>query len=125
MIAIEHLDHLVLTVSRIDDTIAFYTRVLDMEVSTFAGHRKALRFGRQKINLHPAGENWESRNHPATGSADICLITSTAMSDVVEHLKKQNVPVLEGPVEKSGAQSPITSVYFNDPDRNLIEISVY
>ena len=125
MILIDRLDHLVLTVRDIDRTIAFYASVLGMEVIEFAGGRKALKFGQQKINLHPAGENWETRNHPAVGSADICLISSSSLEQICECLSRYKIRILEGPVIKSGALGPITSVYFNDPDENLVEVSVY
>ena len=120
---ISHIDHLVLTVADIERSVSFYTRVLQMEPVTFAAGRRALKFGRQKINLQTLGQ--ERRNHAATGSGDLCLITDWPLARVVAHLAAEGVPLLEGPVVKSGAQGPIESVYFNDPDGNLIEVSVY
>lgn len=120
---ISHLDHIVLTVQDIDCSVAFYQRVLLMEAITFAGTRRALRFGQQKINLQIFGQ--ETRNHAQVGSGDLCLISSWSMERIVQHLKNENISILEGPVEKSGAVGPIQSVYFNDPDGNLIEVSVY
>ena len=120
---ISHIDHLVLTVADIERSVSFYTRVLQMEPVTFAAGRRALKFGRQKINLQTLGQ--ERRNHAATGSGDLCLITDWPLARVVAHLATEGVPLLEGPVVKSGAQGPIESVYFNDPDGNLIEVSVY
>ncbi|HDL16660.1 MAG TPA: VOC family protein, partial [Rhizobiales bacterium] len=55
------LDHLVLTVASIERTCAFYERVLGMEREIFAGGRSALTFGRQKINLHEAGCEFDPR----------------------------------------------------------------
>lgn len=120
---IDRIDHLVLTVRDVDAAQAFYVRVLGMAPITFAGSRKALRFGDQKINLQSLGQ--ETRNHACIGSGDLCLVTRWAPERVVAHLQAQNVAIVEGPVEKSGALGPITSVYFNDPDGNLIEISSY
>ncbi|NOJ21394.1 VOC family protein [Vibrio coralliilyticus] len=120
---ISHIDHIVLTVSDIKASVEFYRRVLKMEEVTFAGGRKALRFGNQKINLQLLGQ--EPRNHAQVGSGDLCLITHWSLEDVITHLQQQNIRIVEGPVEKSGATGAISSVYFLDPDSNLIEISVY
>ncbi|NRF24039.1 VOC family protein [Vibrio coralliilyticus] len=120
---ISHIDHIVLTVSDIKASVEFYRRVLKMEEVTFAGGRKALRFGNQKINLQLLGQ--EPRNHAQVGSGDLCLITYWSLEDVITHLQQQNIRIVEGPVEKSGATGAISSVYFLDPDSNLIEVSVY
>ena len=120
---ISHLDHLVLTVSDIEASVHFYPRVLKMTPITFGHGRKALVFGRQKINLQLLGQ--ESRNRAQVGSGDLCLITNWSMDRVIQHLTEQDVDILEGPCTRSGAQGPIQSVYFCDPDRNLIEISSY
>lgn len=120
---ISHIDHIVLTVSDIKASVEFYRRVLKMEEVTFAGGRKALRFGNQKINLQLLGQ--EPRNHAQVGSGDLCLITQWSLEDVITHLQQQNIRIVEGPVEKSGATGAISSVYFLDPDSNLIEVSVY
>lgn len=121
---IDALDHLVLTVRSIDATLAFYSTVLGMEVARFAGGRKALAFGAQKINLHEAGREFEPKAaRPTPGSADLCLLSSVALADVIAHLNDCGVPVIEGPVRRTGAEGPILSVYFRDPDGNLIEVS--
>ncbi|MDD2546642.1 MAG: VOC family protein [Burkholderiaceae bacterium] len=121
---IDHLDHLVLTVQDIDATVAFYTRVLGMEPVTFAGGRKALAFGAQKINLHAQGREFEPKAaQPTPGSADLCFITSVPLAEVQQHLAACQVPITEGPVQRTGATGPILSVYFRDPDQNLIEVS--
>ena len=123
---IDRIDHVVMTVRNLDATCAFYSRVLAMQVVTFAGDRKALAFGRQKINLHQAGREFEPRaNAAAPGTIDICLITTTPLAEVIEHLKACGVPIIEGPVLKTGATGPIRSVYFRDPDDNLVEVSNY
>ena len=120
---IEAIDHVVLTVRDIDRAAAFYKRVLALETVTFAGGRKALQVGAQKINLQSLGQ--ETRNHACIGSGDICLLTSEPPETVIARLNAEDVPVVEGPVAKTGARGPITSVYFNDPDGNLIEVSSY
>jgi len=123
---IDRLDHLVLTVKSIESSCAFYSHVLGMEVVTFGAERKALRFSAQKINLHQAGREFEPRaNNPTPGSADICFISVTPLTDVIAHLNRCGVQVLEGPVTRTGATGQIQSVYFRDPDQNLIEVSTY
>jgi catechol 2,3-dioxygenase-like lactoylglutathione lyase family enzyme len=121
---IERLDHLVLTVKNIAITCEFYAAVLGMEVVTFGDNRKALRFGSQKINLHEMGKEFELKAHrPTPGSADLCFITGVPLADVIERLQRYGVKIIEGPVKRSGAIGQIESVYFRDPDLNLIEIS--
>uniref|UniRef100_A0A8C5P8J2 Glyoxalase domain-containing protein 5 n=1 Tax=Leptobrachium leishanense TaxID=445787 RepID=A0A8C5P8J2_9ANUR len=123
---IKHLDHLVLTVRSLEKTINFYSEVLGMEVTTFKGNRKALSFGIQKINLHEAGKEFEPKaSSPTPGSADLCLITETPLGTVLKHLQDHGVQVEEGPVSRTGAVGEIKSVYFRDPDHNLIEVSNY
>ncbi len=124
MIRIDHLDHLVLTVASIDESCDFYARVLGMGVETFGEGRKALTFGNQKINLHRAGHEFEPKaERPMPGSADLCFISDTPLNDIIAHLKAESVVIEEGPVRRTGATSPILSVYFRDPDGNLIEVS--
>ncbi len=120
---IRHIDHIVLTVEDIEKSISFYQSALLMEPVTFANGRRALSFGQQKINLQLLGQ--EPRNNAATGSGDLCLITEWPLSRVTRHLNELSIEILEGPVEKSGALGPIQSVYFVDPDKNLIEVSRY
>ncbi|XP_019376583.1 PREDICTED: glyoxalase domain-containing protein 5 [Gavialis gangeticus] len=118
---IQRLDHLVLTVKSSEDTVAFYSKVLGMEVVTFKEDQKALKFGNQKFNLHKAGKEFEPKaRSPVPGSTDVCLISETPPDQLVEHLK-----IEEGPVPRTGAIGPITSIYFRDPDENLIEVSSY
>lgn len=123
---IDRIDHIVLTCASVERTIAFYTRVLGMKAMTFAGGRRGLKFGRQKFNLHQAGAEFSPRAHLAKpGTADLCLISAVPIPRMVEHLKKCGVEIEQGPVPKTGATGPITSVYFRDPDLNLIEVSTY
>jgi len=120
---IDSIDHVVLTVSNIDASCDFLSRVLLADVVVSAPGRKAIRFGDQKINLQTLGQ--ELRNNAAIGSGDLCLISSWPLEKIIGHLNAEGIEILEGPVEKSGAKGPIYSIYFNDLDRNLIEVSVY
>lgn len=123
---IESLDHLVLTVVDIERTVSFYCGVLGMEQVTFAGGRTALCFGRQKINLHQRGHEFEPKAlTPMPGSADLCFVTLWTPDQVVARLADAGVAIEEGPVARTGAMGPIISVYVRDPDGNLVEISRY
>lgn len=125
-VSIAGLDHLVLTVADIDATCAFYGRVLGMRRVDFGEGRVALAFGGQKINLHPAGNEYEPKAAtPMPGSGDLCFIAETPLARVIEHLGSEGVEIIEGPAEKTGARGPILSVYFRDPDGNLVEVSNY
>ena len=123
---IKAIDHFVLTVASIDATCTFYSEVLGMQVLEFAGGRKALSFGTEKINLHQRGMEFEPKAHaPTAGSADFCLITDVPLEDVATQLNALNIEIEEGIVDRTGATGPIRSVYIRDPDMNLVEISNY
>lgn len=123
---IDRLDHLVLTVADVDHTVVFYSRVLGMDPVSFGSGRRALTFGSSKINLHQVGHEFEPKAaEPTPGSADLCLISVDSLDAVLAHLAGCGVSVEEGPVQRTGATGPIMSVYFRDPDGNLVEISNY
>ncbi len=126
-LTIDRIDHLVLTVRDIEKTCEFYRHVLGMEVRTFGpDKRKALHFGRQKINLHQAGQEFEPKaRHPTPGSADLCFVTANSAEAVQLHLTECGVKIEDGPVERTGALGRMCSLYFRDPDANLIEVSTY
>lgn len=123
---IRRLDHIVLTVQHMEETIRFYTNVLGMKEETFGEGRKALRFGLQRSTFMKRVMNLNQKSsHPQPGSADLCFITDLDIDSLLLHLRKQVVPIEEGPVRRSGALGPIESIYIRDPDMNLIEISRY
>ena len=126
---IERVDHIVLTTRDKEACIRFYTEVLGMKLEKFrtpTEERLALKFGAQKINLHEWGKEFTPRAHVAVpGSLDLCFIASISLEEVVQKLQKNSIPILQGPVAKTGAKGPIRSVYVRDPDLNLVEISVY
>ncbi len=134
MLTVLRIDHLVLTCRDVAATIRFYTEVLGMREVTFGSGRKALSFGRQKINLHPVGQAAGGSSgeavaavaaRPTPGSADVCLIVAEPAAAIVAHLATCGIPVEQGPVVRTGALGPIESVYVRDPDGNLIELARY
>ena len=121
---ISHLDHLVLTCTDLDATKHFYTEVMGMRLETFGASRTAFKFGNQKINLHQRGAEFEPKAHlPVPGALDLCFIASVPLDQVIARLGNCDWPIVEGPVERTGATGKIRSVYVRDPDLNLIEIS--
>lgn len=124
------LDHLVLTVSDIAATVAFYQDILGMESQVVkaadGSTRTSLGFGTQKINLHAAKKTFKPHAHtPTAGSADLCLLVDSPLDEWVNHLKSHKVDIIDGPVSRSGARGRISSIYLRDPDLNLIEVSIY
>jgi catechol 2,3-dioxygenase-like lactoylglutathione lyase family enzyme len=123
---IARIDHFVLTVRSIEETCRFYERVLGFERSVTPGRPTALMFGSQKINLHEVGHTFEPKAaRPTPGSGDFCLIADEPIGKVQAHLAANGVVVEAGPVERNGALGPMTSLYFRDPDGNLVEVSRY
>ncbi|HZQ60344.1 MAG TPA: VOC family protein [Casimicrobiaceae bacterium] len=130
---VQRIDHFVITCRDIAATLRFYTEVLGMKEVTFGNGRKALAFGRQKINLHPVGQLADPvlkhvaaiAAHPTPGSADVCFVVGEPLDAVIAHLGACGVPIEEGPVVRTGAVGPIHSLYVRDPDGNLIELSNY
>jgi catechol 2,3-dioxygenase-like lactoylglutathione lyase family enzyme len=124
---IDHIDHIVLTTRDKAACIRFYTQVLGMKLESFrtpTEERLALKFGQQKINLHEWGREFAPRAHVAVpGSLDLCFIAAVPLEQVIARLKQMYVPIIEGPVSKTGAISKLRSVYVRDPDLNLVEIS--
>jgi catechol 2,3-dioxygenase-like lactoylglutathione lyase family enzyme len=124
---IDRLDHFVLTTARPDAIVRFYTQVLGMTLETFRnGRRMALKFGRSKINIHVKGGEYEPKAHaPGVGTLDFCFIAAVPLAEVIARLAQHGVEIIEGPCTKTGALGPIRSVYFRDPDLNLVEVSEY
>lgn len=126
---ISHLDHLVITTANESACVDFYVRIMGMDLETFVGgsppvERKAFKFGNQKINLHLKGREFEPKaNQPTPGALDLCFISSMPLEIVISKIKACGWPIIEGPVSRTGATGPISSIYLRDPDGNLIEIS--
>jgi catechol 2,3-dioxygenase-like lactoylglutathione lyase family enzyme len=125
---IDRIDHVVLTTRDLPACLRFYSEILGMKHETFqtpTETRIALKFGKQKINVHEWGRDFIPRAHVAApGTLDLCFIASVPLEEVIKSLEKHGIEILEGPVMKTGATSKIRSVYVRDPDLNLVEISV-
>jgi catechol 2,3-dioxygenase-like lactoylglutathione lyase family enzyme len=120
------IDHTVLTVRDIQATVDFYESTLGMAVEAFGEGRIALKFCTQKINLHQQGNEVEPKaESPTPGSGDLCFVTETPLETAIAHVQNHGVEIIEGPVQRTGAQGPILSFYFRDPDLNLIEVASY
>jgi len=125
---IDRIDHIVLNVSSVEISAAWYQRVLGMEREDFGQNRTALKFGGQKINLRPVDSDlgtWPTGVCSESGAGDVCFITAVPPDEVIAHLHDCGVQILQGPVQKTGALGAIQSVYCRDPDGNLVEIASY
>ena len=121
---IKSIDHVVLTTGDLQKCLDFYTRVLGMRVERYGENRIALRFGDHKFNVHPPGFDASIKARvPTPGSLDLCFLADRPLDEVITHLERENVPIEEGPSNRTGARFTIRSVYVRDPDGNLIEIS--
>lgn len=125
-IDLSHLDHLVMPCKNPEAIADFYVRVLDMRREVFGDGRLALHFGNQKINPQTAGgfEGLRAMNH-LSGTQDFCLIASTPVSEVKRLLEERGIEIIEGPVKRTGAKGTLNSIYFRDPEENLVEIANY
>ena len=121
------IDHLVLYATDVDNTCAFYADTLGAaEVETFDGGRVALSFGSTKLNVHPAGDEYEPHAEATTpGAADFCLVVDEPVGAVAERIRDAGVDIVEEPSEKTGARGRMRSVYVRDPDGNLVEFASY
>jgi catechol 2,3-dioxygenase-like lactoylglutathione lyase family enzyme len=132
-VKVNALDHLVINVADVARSVAWYSRILGMEVKVFdpgAGKtpRTSLVFGNQKINVRPRDADkveWFTADHEMAGSDDLCFLTSSTPDEVVAHLRDNGVKIEDGPVPRQGARGTLRSVYCRDPDGSLIEISSY
>jgi catechol 2,3-dioxygenase-like lactoylglutathione lyase family enzyme len=126
----EHIDHIVLTVTDIERTTQFYERALGLARESFTGPdgqlRFALKFGEQKINLQDRNTSTPTKaRQPTFGAADFCLIAAVPLGEVIEHLRSADIAIEAGPVPRRGALGALSSIYFRDPDGNLVEVAEY
>ena len=123
---IQSIDHFVLTVADLETTLAFYERVLNFTRAITPNRPAALKFGSQKINVHQADHTFEPKPwRPTPGSADVCLVVDRPLAEIRQHIEHQGVAIEAGPIERNGARGPMLSIYFRDPDGNLVEVSKY
>jgi catechol 2,3-dioxygenase-like lactoylglutathione lyase family enzyme len=126
---IDRIDHVVINCRDVDETAAWYQRVLGMEREVFGEDRRtALKFGGQKINLRPISADpsvWVTAPNASPGTADLCFISPLSWDEIAGHLHDCGAMIELGPVPRAGALGPMTSLYTRDPDGNLIEIATY
>jgi catechol 2,3-dioxygenase-like lactoylglutathione lyase family enzyme len=124
---LDRIDHVVINCRDVNATSTWYERVLGMTRETFGPEqRTCLKFGNQKFNVRPTGApDWITAGSELPGSLDLCFVTSAPMNDVIQHLRACDVTITKGPIPQTGALGALTSVYFRDPDDNLLEIGSY
>jgi catechol 2,3-dioxygenase-like lactoylglutathione lyase family enzyme len=119
------IDHVVLTVRSLDATCDFYARVLGFQRRDGNGPT-SLQFGKHKISVHEVGRTFDPKAaQPTPGAIDICFIADRSIEDVCIHLAACGVQIELGPIGRMGGQGEMISVYFRDPDHNLIEVARY
>jgi catechol 2,3-dioxygenase-like lactoylglutathione lyase family enzyme len=129
--SIDSIDHIVLNVKDVESSAAWYVSALGLERVDFptpTGVRVALQMGSQKINLRPIDADpvaWFTGTAVAPGSADLCFVTKSNPETVKDYWVSQGIPTVDGPVKRTGALGPMTSVYCRDPDGNLVEVATY
>ena len=125
------IDHIVITTSNIKKIIYFYTTILEMKlkkeyIESDNSIRYSLHFGENKINIHETDNAFLPHAYfNIPGSLDICFISNKKIHYWINKLKSYKIDVIEGPIERFGAIKTLISIYFRDPDLNLIEISNY
>jgi catechol 2,3-dioxygenase-like lactoylglutathione lyase family enzyme len=122
-VKVSGFDHIVLAVSDVVRTCRFYARVLGMEPREERPGKWSLHFGANKISLQDAASMPDIARGTVPGSGNFCVLTGAPMEEVVGRLADEGVEVLDGPGKRTGAAGPILSVYFKDPDGNLVEVS--
>ena len=115
-------DHIVLCVRDVAGTREFYQRVLGMEPREERPGKWSLHFGEHKISLQDAVSAPSIARDTAPGSGNFCVVSSTPVGEWRRHLADRGVEVIDSG-HRSGAVGMIDSLYFKDPDGNLVEVS--
>lgn len=123
MMRVRALDHIVLCVRDVDAARSFYEHLLGMEAREDRPGKWSLHFGAQKISLQDAERAPSIARETVPGSGNFCLLTDTPIAEVVDALARAGVEIVDGPGERAGATGQILSVYFRDPEGNLVEVS--
>lgn len=122
------IDHVVLTVTDLEQSMRFYHEVFDMPVIKEQSNDDliTMRCGHQLIRLQKIDRPTTLKAaNPTICSADLCLVAGDSIDDIVHHLNSYYIDIIAGPIVKQGAEGEMTSLYVYDPDNNLIEIAVY
>ena len=132
-IKITELDHIVLNVADVERSLKFYVEHMGLRgerVDEFRAGKAG--FPSVRINAETIIDLFPRNDPPAAdGKANsnmnhFCMVVDAAeFPGVVEYLKQNHIEIREGPVSRWGARGQATSVYFLDPDGNMIEIRAY
>jgi catechol 2,3-dioxygenase-like lactoylglutathione lyase family enzyme len=117
------LDHIVLCVANVERTIAFYASLLGMQPREERPGKWSLHFGPHKISLQDAASAPSIARETVPGSGNFCLLAAAPVEHLVNELRTKGVELVAGPAERDGATGKLLSVYFRDPDGNLVEVS--
>ncbi len=115
-------DHIVLCVRDVAATRDFYERVLGMTAREERQGKYSLQFGENKISLQDAANSPTIARDTVPGSGNFCLISDTPVEEWRAHLAAAGVEVIDSGL-RDGATGTIDSLYFRDPDGNLVEVS--
>ncbi|WOF45174.1 VOC family protein [Sphingopyxis indica] len=116
------LDHIVLCVNDVNATRAFYERVLGMTSREERPGKWSLQFGAHKISLQDARTAPSIARDTVPGSGNFCLLSDVPVAEWRGHLAEQGVEIIDSG-HRHGATGTIDSLYFHDPDGNLVEVS--
>ena len=131
--AVTGIDHWVMVVGDLDRTLGFYERLgftIAWEKRPNRPDMPTIRIGAaQKINVHarawPEAPGYLGARRPSVGGADFCLEWEGTVDAVLALLKTHGIAIESGPAPRQCARGVSTSVYFRDPDENLVELTVY
>lgn len=128
---IDRIDHIVINCRDVEVTASWYERALGFRRETYSspgalGQRISLRFGQHKLNLRQTGDaGWRTCKVDAAGSLDLCFVTDGSLKPFIARFEATGIPIVHGPGPQTGALGPMTSVYCEDPDGNLVEVATY
>ena len=106
-------------------TSAFYQDVLGAELVEREPGRYAFKCGLNQINIAGPSPLVRPLRPMVAGSVDMCFVWPGPVAAARAHLESRGVPIIAGPVARVGAGGPGNSVYFRDPEGNLLEFISY
>jgi catechol 2,3-dioxygenase-like lactoylglutathione lyase family enzyme len=124
------IDHVAITVQDVERTLAFYREVLDAKTLYEDLWRAGkipvvlLQVGASRLSVHSAAAPAAPHARlPTPGSVDLCFRWDAPIEAAIARLRRHGVEIVEGPVPRPAADGAEgRSVYFRDPDGNLLEL---